>query len=194
MSALGFTFYPKDWWTSDSFFEFDARERYVYLELIFLMYQNDGYVILDREQVGQRLRMDIPLSVWSKITQKLTKTDLGYTHHSVKKRNAKAVTSRENGKKGGRPPKPNNPPVNPPLESKGKGKEKVNKKIEPPSEKEFMVYIKSKITEQQYEKIRGGLILRYQSWIVNDWKDGFGTPIKNWKNKGFNACIQLLKK
>jgi len=188
MAQLGFTFYPKDWWTSDTFFEFNARERYVYLEVIFLMYQNDGYVNLCKEKIGQRLRMDIPLDVWSKITQKLTKTDLGYTHSSVKKRTAKATTSRENGKKGGRPPKPNNPENNLPLEKKGKRKE-----IEIPSEQEFMLYLKDKLTEQQYSQVRDKLILRFNSWLVNDWKDGFDTDIKNWKNKGYNAAILLLK-
>ena len=33
MSKLGFTFYPKDWWTSDTYFDLDIVERYYYLEM-----------------------------------------------------------------------------------------------------------------------------------------------------------------
>ena len=132
MSKLGFTFYPKDWWTSDTFFNLDSEERYIYLECIFLMYQNDGYLNLSKEQINARLRTQIKPKVWSKITQLLTKTDLGYTHDSIKKRSSKASTSRENGRKGGRPKKPNNPPINLPLEyniieDKKKEKKKVIK-------------------------------------------------------------------
>lgn len=118
MSKLGFTFYPKDWWTSDTFFNLVAEERYIYLECIFLMYQNDGYLNLTKEQIERRLITQIKPKVWDKITQILTKTDLGYTHNSIKKRTSKSTTSRENGKKGGRPKKPNNPEINPPLEVK----------------------------------------------------------------------------
>lgn len=119
MDNLGFTFYPKDWWTSDTFFELDTEERYIYLEIIFLMYQNDGYLTLSKEKIETRLRTQIKPKVWEKITYLLTYTDLGYTHKSVKKRRKKSETSKENGKLGGRPPKikePNNPVINLPLE------------------------------------------------------------------------------
>jgi hypothetical protein len=116
MSKLGFTFYPKDWWTSDTFFELEPVERYFFLEFVFLMYQNDGYLTYSKEQIEVRLRTQIKPKIWEKITQLLTQTDLGYTLDSVKKRRSKAETSRENGKKGGRPPKPKNPEINLPLE------------------------------------------------------------------------------
>ncbi len=120
MSKLGFTFYPKDWWTSDTFFILSPDERYIYLEMLFYMYQNDGYFNLEKEIFERRLITEIKPSSWKKITQLLTQTDLGYTHESVDRRRTKAEISRENGKKGGRPPKPGNPTKNPPLERENK--------------------------------------------------------------------------
>lgn len=37
---------------------------------------------------------------------------------------------------------------------------------------------------EQKPKVNKSLVkLKYDSWIVNDWKDGNGKPIKNWKSK-----------
>ena len=70
--------------------------------------------------------------------------------------------------------------------------EKRRKEIYVPTEEEFMIYAKGKVSEQDYPKIRNKLILRYNSYIENDWKDARGTKIKNWKNKCSNAIISLL--
>src|SRR5690606_23978647 len=122
-TKLGFTFYPKDWWSSDSYFNLDAFERYVYLECLFLMYTNGGYLTQDRTQIENRIREPIKPNSWDKITQSFISTDLGYSLPSVNKRLKKAVTNRLNGQKGGRPPsntKPKKPNLetqnNPPLE------------------------------------------------------------------------------
>jgi hypothetical protein len=90
---------------------------------------------------------------------------------------------------------PTTPPTDggqlpPPLQEKEKEKEKEQ---DVPNLETFMLYLKDKLDEHQYTQVRDKLILRYKSWVVNDWKDGYGTKIKNWKNKGYNAAIQLLK-
>ncbi len=37
---------------------------------------------------------------------------------------------------------------------------------------------------EQKPKVNKSLVkLKYDSWVVNDWKDGNGKPIKNWKSK-----------
>jgi len=139
---LGFTFYPKDWWTSETYFELDSFERYVYLECIFIMYSNDGFLKTQKLQMENRIRTQISDEAWQKITQKFILTDLGYTHKSVNKRLRKAVTNRVNGQKGGRPPKPkepsletqNNPPLERERESEGEYKEN---RIEGEGEKEI---------------------------------------------------------
>lgn len=100
---LGFTFYPKDWWTSDTFFLLTPFERYVYLELLFMMYSNDGFVSNNKVMVEGRLRTAITDKVWSKITDLLVEDGDKLTHRSVNKRLARILANRENGKKGGAP-------------------------------------------------------------------------------------------
>ncbi len=100
---LGFTFYPKDWWTSDTYFILSPFERYVYLELIFMMYSNGGFVLDNKGLVEGRLRTTIKDEIWSKIIDFLVKDGDKLTHSSVNSRLRKAIANRENGKKGGAP-------------------------------------------------------------------------------------------
>ncbi len=37
------------------------------------------------------------------------------------------------------------------------------------------------------EKYRSGWKLKYDSWVVNNWKDGYNKEIKNWKSKALNS-------
>jgi hypothetical protein len=104
-NKLGFTFYPKDWWTSETYFEFDAFERYLYLECLFIMYSNDGYLKTQKTQFENRTRTQVKNEVWEKITSKFILTENGYTHESVNKRLRKTLANRANGQKGGRPSK-----------------------------------------------------------------------------------------
>ncbi|MDM8174772.1 hypothetical protein QT327_10455 [Olivibacter sp. 47] len=120
---LGFTFYPKDWWVSDSFFELNAIQRYIYLECLFLMYSNDGYIKTQKTQMENRIRTEIKNEDWEIVTERFIHEDGFYTHPSVNKRLRKTLANRENGKKGGRPPKDEKPKKpnletqnNPPLE------------------------------------------------------------------------------
>jgi hypothetical protein len=73
-----------------------------------------------------------------------------------------------------------------------KNKEKKHTKIEHPTLSEFMLYAKSKIPHD-YKAKRTNLILKYDSWVENGWKDGFNKPIKNWKSKLLNN-LQYIKK
>ena len=120
MDKLGFTFYPKDWATSDTFFELDANQRYIFLECMFLMYQNGGYIKTQKTQIENRLRIEIKPNDWEKITQRFTQDENGFTLVSVNKRLRKTLANRKNGAKGGRPKKPKKPnsetQKNPPLE------------------------------------------------------------------------------
>ena len=103
MSQLGFTFYPKDWWTSDSFFLLQPFERYIYLECLFMMYSNDGFISSNKMIVERRLGTTIKDEVWNKIADLMVKDGDQMTHKSVNKRLRKTLANRENGKKGGRP-------------------------------------------------------------------------------------------
>ena len=126
---LGFTFYPKDWWTSESYFELTPIQRYYYLECLFIMYSNDGFMKTQKTQFENRIRTQVLQSDWDLVIDKFILDDGQFTHPSVNKRLRKAVANRENGKKGGRPPKPKKPNLktqnNPPLESESESEIKT---------------------------------------------------------------------
>jgi len=109
MSKLGFTFYPKDWWSSDTYFDLTAIQRYIYLECLFVMYSNDGFMKTQKTQFENRIRTKIDEDDWNCVVEKFEEIDGQFTHISVNSRLRKAVTNRENGKKGGRPSKPKKP-------------------------------------------------------------------------------------
>lgn len=128
---LGFTFYPKDWWTSDSYFELTPIQRYYYLECLFIMYSNDGIMKTQKTQFENRTRTQVLQNDWDCVVSRFELIDGNYTHISVNKRLRKAVSNRENGKKGGRPKKETEKPKkpnfetqkNPPLESERESEE-----------------------------------------------------------------------
>ena len=78
-------------------------------------------------------------------------------------------------------------------ERKGKEKkERKGKEIIIPSLIEFCDYVKLQIPNE-YSQIEKSLKLKYEAWKINEWKDGYNTPIINWKAKVLNT-IQHLKK
>ena len=122
---LGFTFYPKDWWTSDTFFELDFTERYIFLECMFIMYQNNGSMKTQKTQFERRNSITVTDQQWENVTNKFLEVEGNYTLLSVNKRLRKAIANRENGVKGGRPKK-DDKPKEPSLETQNN----------PPSERE----------------------------------------------------------
>lgn len=194
MSQLGFTFYPKDWWTSETFYTLSPYERYIYLELLFIMYSNDGFVIDNKTNVERRLATSIKDEVWVKITDLFVKDGDKLTHESVNKRLAKAMVSRANGMKGGRPKKevekPREPRKitqnNPALERERERESKIEKEIEskievfkpirfsPPS----LSDIEKFITEKNYNSVNAGAFFNFyasKGWMVGKSK------MKDWK-------------
>jgi hypothetical protein len=114
---LGFTFYPKDWWTSESYFELTPIQRYYYLECLFIMYSNDGVMKTQKNQFENRTRTMVLQNDWEIVISKFELINDNYTHVSVNKRLRKAVANRENGKLGGRPKKEVEKPKKPSLET-----------------------------------------------------------------------------
>ncbi len=103
MDKLGYTFYPKDWWTSDTFFKLPPELRYLYLEIISLMYLNDGMWLPNRFELIKRFGVDPGDKGWEILAELFTYEGENWTHPSINKRLKKAITARENGKNGGRP-------------------------------------------------------------------------------------------
>lgn len=117
------------------------------------------------------------------------------------KRAAYSESRRKNGKKGGRPSTKaygkhmvnhmgnENEDVN---KDDNKEKDSVKGKTIP-SKKEFLEYAKSKLDD--YPKCEANLILKYDSWIENNWKTGGDKPrqIKNWKSTLLNTLPHIKR-
>lgn len=67
--------------------------------------------------------------------------------------------------------------------------EKNNKEIYIPEFSEFLAYAISQVPNVIQQEVK----LKYDSWIVNDWKDGNNKKIVNWKSK-LNNTLPFLKK
>lgn len=180
MSQLGFTFYPKDWWTSDSFFLLQPYERYIYLECLFIMYSQDGWMSKNKLIVERRLGTTIKDEVWKKITDLFISDGEKLTHKSVNARMRKTLSNRENGLKGGRPPKPKEPNLetqqNPPLE------------IEEEIEKEKKIEVEKKesvVVPTQTSKIKS-----FKVFTKDDFKNSIAENAKGFEKEMLNKFYQ----
>jgi hypothetical protein len=66
---------------------------------------------------------------------------------------------------------------------------KNNKQIYIPEFSEFLSYAVSQVPNVIQQEVK----LKYDSWVVNDWKDGNDKKIVNWKSK-LNNTLPFLKK
>ncbi|WP_208103238.1 hypothetical protein [Myroides sp. LoEW2-1] len=140
-TKLGFTFYPKDWWTSETYFTLTLTQRYLFLECLFIMYSNNGYLSNNKDLLQNRLRTEITNSDWEAVTKEFLLEGKNFTSTSVNKRLKRAISNRENGKKGGAPKgnnnatkQPNQPKKttqnNPPLERERERERESKREIE----------------------------------------------------------------
>ena len=65
------------------------------------------------------------------------------------------------------------------------------KKPEIPSLEEFMAYYKSELSKQ-FPGLEFNIKAKYETWVDDGWKDGFGKKITNWKLK-LKSTIPHLK-
>jgi len=137
MNSLGFTFYPQNWWDSDTFLDFPPELRYIYLEIIFKLYVEGGAWKVTQTRILKKFGVDVGEAGFKLLHDLFDVDDNGlWSHDSVKNRMKKAEAARENGKKGGRPKKTQEPSKkpnkNPSLESERESKEenKSKSKIE----------------------------------------------------------------
>lgn len=79
--------------------------------------------------------------------------------------------------------------INIPLTTTKEVKEKKKEKkfIHIPSEEEFLKFGLEKKPNVDQDQLK----MKYQSWLENDWKDGNGKPVKNWKAKLLNTLPYL---
>ena len=68
-------------------------------------------------------------------------------------------------------------------------KHKQKKEIQIPAYEEFLKYALQKDSTVDKQNLK----LKYQAWIENNWNDGFGKKIVNWKSKLLNTLPHIPK-
>ena len=218
MSKLGYTWYPKDWGNSEAVFELNLSERGLYRELIDMAMLNDNTTIINSRVWCRKFDIEHDdlwliiekikeLKLIEIINEDSEDEDLILFIPSCEPR-LKLVRG---GKKGGEKSVKNKPivkPIDKPLvsleekvdkhtpnqrkvkEKKLNIKEKENNN-NIPSFSDFKIFSleKAERLNKQIDLVR--LELKYESWIENNWVDGNGVPIKNWKSKIMNTLPYL---
>lgn len=214
MDKLGYTFYPKDWWTSDTFFKLPPELRYLYLEIISMMYVNDGTWRASRTELYRRFGVDPMEKGWEVLQDLFIVTDGIWSHPSVNKRLARALASKKNGQLGGRPSKEPTKPnsetyENPPSEDKGKGNIKLKAK-ENETQTDWLeewIFWGNQIVkkeDQYWEQMKGRQVSQEEmdSFLSvaarNDWKmesqGAFRLTLKGFDVKKFDKVTPDLTK
>ena len=124
--SLGYTWYPQDWWTSETFKRLKKYPlvRYTIRELFDLMYKEGKPIEMNRDYLIDDFNIELSDEEYQKLLDFIVVTEDGkWWINSIKKRLTKAESARENGKNGGRP--------------KGSKNEKnsIEEKTQKPSEK-----------------------------------------------------------
>jgi hypothetical protein len=111
----------------------------------------------------------------------------------LKKWEAYRQKQSENGSKGGRPKSQKSQPfiskakkaVEVEVEVEVEEEDSINNNI--PSLEEFLLHAESKKPDVDLEEVR----LKYETWVDNDWRDGYDKPILRWKPKLTNTLKYL---
>ena len=118
--------------------------------------------------------------------------------------------NKNNGSKGGRPKNPKEPKKSEKTHSVFKEPKKADNDNDSDSDNDnkndnvneiptfdlFFHFLTEKYIELNLvaEKYRYEWKLKYDSWVVNGWKDGNGKQIKNWKSKALNTLKYINPK
>lgn len=76
-------------------------------------------------------------------------------------------------------------------ENKEAPKKRKSKKPIIPTEEEFMAYYKSELSKR-FPGLEFNIKAKYEQWVFDGWKDGFGTDITNWKTK-MKTAVTFMK-
>ena len=193
MGKLGYTWYPKDWRTDEKVFNLSLEMRGFYREFIDFAYQNDNSFTKNHKywcrMLGINKRKFDALFASLLAVDLIMEKDGEYFIPSVEPR----IQLIRGGRKGGKMSKPLPKPIGKltsKLDSKQIKREilkesKGDKLV--PSYEEFKAYAMAQNLQTDYSRLK----LKYDSWVVNEWKDGNDKPIKNWKSKLLNTLPHL---
>jgi uncharacterized protein YdaU (DUF1376 family) len=205
MDKLGYTFYPKDYISDPDVMMMTPAERGVYRDLIDLAYMHDNQIKYNLFQLSRYCNCS-EKEVQDVLSLKGEKVGEFWTIPSCNKRILKAKVNRENGGKGGRPPKPKDNPNNNPNNNPNQTQTERQRERERESESEREREVENKGKENNipaWEDFlayalqnkplvsKSDLKLKYDAWVVNGWKkqskDGKLVKIANWKGTLLNT-------
>ncbi len=190
MAKLGYTWYAKDWRSNMDVSELTLQEKGFYRELIDECFLKNTSKIQLNERTFCRLH-GINSRTFTKVLQKLHDSFLivienfDETIISIPS-TTKRLGVIEKAVKGGKSSVKNS--VKKIAKSKEKEKEKEKVEYTIPSFTDFKKHSDSKGLDVNYTKLK----LKYDSWVENNWKDGNGNKIVNWKSKLTNTLNYLL--
>jgi hypothetical protein len=165
---LGFTFYPENWWNSDTYMDELPEFRYIYLEVVFKLYTEDNSWKVTPRRLQILTSLAVSDSVFKHLESKFDiDSDGNWSSPAIEKRLRKTRANRENGKLGGRPKK----------EEKNPTKTQTKPKQNPPLEKEIEKEIE--IRKEEFKKMV--LSQPYPKSMLDDffgyWTE-HNTPVK----------------
>lgn len=195
-----FKFEPAEYLTKDiSFCSLSAQGLFINI----CSYYWQRSCELTKEQLLKRLNYENELNELIKegvIDLVENRISIKFLDNQLNEVENKSKTNSVNGSKGGRPKK--NPiesetkPKQNPIESETKGiredkiKEDKKRLNNIPEFSEFLSFA----IEKEPLICKVGLKRKYDSWVVNDWKDGNDKKITNWKTKLLNTLQYINKK
>lgn len=210
MSQLGYTWYPQDWWTSETFKRLKRYPlvRYAIRELFDLMYKEGKPVKMTRDFLFDDFNIELTDLEYQKLLEFIVIDENGnWWMNSIRKRISKAESARENGKLGGRPKnvekidvlkveektqKPSEKtqdenPRNPPLEKKEKYKEKIKEiEINTIDFSSLLSFI-NKSTGRSFQTINDSVKKKFNARLKTGYtKDDIKSAIKNAVNNDYH--------
>jgi hypothetical protein len=197
MDKLGYTFYPKDFISDPDVMMMTPAERGIYRDLIDLAYMSDNSIKYSLIQLSKYCNAEIE-QIENILKLKGLKVGENWTIPSCNKRIAKAKINKENGTKGGRPPKPKNNPNQNPIDNPNETQTERQRERERESKKEIEI-------ESKFNFKSNLVSLGLDEQIANDYlkvrkakkgvnsKTAFDMLISEVKksNKPISECIKL---
>lgn len=211
MSQLGYTWYPQDWWTSETFKRLKRFPlvRYAIRELFDLMYKEGKPVKMNREYLIDDFNIELSDQEYKKLLEfVIIDSDGNWWMSSIRKRISKAEAARENGKLGGRPKnvekiddlkeektqKPNfkteeKNPENPPLERERERESKIE--INNIDFSSLLSFI-NKSTGRNFQTINDSVKKKFKARLRDGYtKEGIRSAIKNAVNNEYHQGNQF---
>jgi uncharacterized protein YdaU (DUF1376 family) len=173
MDKLGYTFYPKDYISDPDVMMMTPAERGVYRDLIDLAYMHNNQIKYNLFQLSRYCNCS-EKEVQDVLDLKGKKVGEFWTIPSCEKRIAKAKVNRENGGKGGRPPKPKDNPTDNPTDNPKQTQTERQRERERERESEIESEVKNKTKENNiptsgFDFLDSLIQLGVDKQVATDW-------------------------